>query len=518
MSAAPQTPVRLAELMGALSIATDLAMGQPLEFALQSCVVALRLAEKRGFSMAELRATYYQALLRYIGCNPETRMLAAIFGDELALRKHAIHQDATDPKYLAMLIRFIREANAGSPPLRIVQAIAGGMAQASRQINDFFAGHCEVARRLAERLGLDAATVDAIQQVYARWDGKGVPALKGEEIARSMLVVSLAQDAVYMYRLANLEAAVTLVQKRKGTLYAPKDVELFTRHASELFAGLDADPAWVTVLALEPGPRRYLSDAEFNTACAAMADFADIKSPFMLGHSSGVARLAEVAARACGLPEADTVTVRRAALLHDVGRVGISAGIWVKPGPLNDRDREKVRLHAYYTERVLAKPAPLAELGAIASLHHERLDGSGYHRGSPASALSPMARILAAADVFHALTEVRPYRDAYSLDQAAAILRAEVHHGRLDAEVVNTMLGARGQRVPAIRKQLVAGLSEREVEVLRLVARGLTIKQIAQHLIVAPKTVDNHIQHTYAKIGVTTRAGATLFATEHNLC
>jgi HD-GYP domain-containing protein (c-di-GMP phosphodiesterase class II) len=517
MTSAPTTDVRLAELMAALSIATDLGMGQPLEFASQSCVLALRLAEKLDFSAVELRATYYQALLRYIGCNAETRMLAAIFGDELALRTDIIHQDPSDPKYLAVLIRFIREANAGASPLRMVQAIVGGLVQSGQQIGEFFRGHCEVAGRLAERLGLDAATVAAIQQVYARWDGKGIPPLKGEAIAPGMLVVSLAQDAVYVYRLEGVDAAVALVQKRKGTLYAPKHVEAFTRHAHALFADLDADPSWEAVLALDPGRPDYLSDTEFDAVCAAIADFADIKSPFMLGHSPGVAQLAERAARRCGLPEADIVALRRAALLHDVGRVGVSAGIWVKPGPLSEREWEKVRLHAYHTERILAKPNALAQLGAIASLHHERLDGSGYHRGVAASALPPAARILAAADVYHALTEVRPHRGVRTPEQATDLLKSEAHRGRLDAEVVNNVLAAAGQRVPVKRKELVAGLSEREVEVLRLIARGLSIKQIAEQLIVAPKTVDNHIQHIYAKIGVTTRAGATLFATEQQL-
>jgi HD-GYP domain-containing protein (c-di-GMP phosphodiesterase class II) len=517
MTSTPTADVRLAELTAALSIATDLGMGQPLEFALQSCVLALRLAEKLGFSAAELRSTYYQALLRYIGCNAETRMLAAIFGDELALRKDLIHQDSTDPKYMATLVRFIRQANAGASPLRMAQAIVAGLAQAGPQINEFLAGHCEVAGRLAERLGLDATTVAAIQQVYARWDGKGIPPLKGEAIAPGMLVVSLAQDAVYVYRLEDVDAAVALVRKRKGTLYAPKHVELFARHARELFAGLDADPSWEAVLRLDPGRPQCLSDPEFDAACAAIADFVDIKSPFMLGHSPGVARLAEGAARRCGLPETDAVALRRAALLHDLGRVGVSAGIWVKPGPLSDREWEQVRLHAYHTERILARPQALAQLGAIASLHHERLDGSGYHRGASSAALSPAARILAAADAYHALTEARPHRAAHTPEQAAAILKGEVQRGRLDAEIVSGVLAAAGQHVITRRKELVAGLSEREVEVLRLIARGLSIKQIAQELTVAPKTVDNHIQHIYGKIGVTTRAGATLFATEHQL-
>jgi HD-GYP domain-containing protein (c-di-GMP phosphodiesterase class II) len=174
-------------------------------------------------------------------------------------------------------------------------------------------------------------------------------------------------------------------------------------------------------------------------------------------------------------------------------------------------------MHPYYTERVLARPPALARLGTLASLHHERLDGSGYHRGVPASMLSPAARILAAADVYHAMIEPRPYRPARTPGTAAAELRREVRAGRLDSEAVNGVLGAAGQQVRSTRRVLVAGLSEREVEVLRLLARGHTKKHIAQLLVISQKTVDQHTMHIYNKIAVSTRAAATLFAIEHNL-
>lgn len=515
--ASPPVSPRLAELLAALSLATDLGMGQPLEFAWQTCVLAMRLGEKLQFNDRELRAIYYQALLRYIGCNAETQLLAAIVGDELQLRADIIHADNTSLDILGTLTRFIRQANAGASPWPMAQAIVGGLAAASGMSKEFFSGHCEVAGRLAERLGLEANIVQALRQVYARWDGKGLPALKGEAIAPGMLVVSLAQDAIYVFRLGGLAAAVAMVKKRRGGMYAPKHVEVFCREAQELLTHLDDVPSWESVLALEPGPRPFLDEAGFDSACAAIADFADIKSPWLLGHSPGVARLSEGAARRCGLPEVDGVWLRRAALLHDLGRVGVSAGIWGKPGPLNDSDWEKVRLHPYHTERILARGPALAKLGTLAAFHHERLDGSGYHRGAVAAALSPSARILAAADVYHALTEPRPHRAAYTGEQAAEILKREAKVGRLDADAVSGVLATAGQRVSARRKELVAGLSEREVEVLRLLARGNTIKHMATQLSVAPKTVDNHIQHIYAKIGVTTRAGAALFAMEQNL-
>ena len=436
-------------------------------------------AEQLGLGAAELRATYDQALLRYIGCNAETRMLAAVFGDELALRTDLIHQDPSDPKFLGILVRFIREANTGASPLRMAQAIVGGLTQTGRQLNAFFAGHCEVAGRLAERLGLDAVTISAIRQVYARWDGKGVPPLKGEAIAPGMLVVSLAQDAAYIYRLDGVDAAVALVQKRKGTLYAPKHVEVFVRHARTLFAGLDAEPSWAAVLACEPGERLVLTETQFDTACQALADFADIKSPYMLGHSPAVAALASAAARIGGLGEDEALALWRAGLLHDLGRVGVSAGIWTKPSALTEREWEQVRLHPYYTERILARSSAFAAIGALAALHCERLDGSGYHRRLPASLLSPAARLLIAADVFQALLEPRPRRPARTPDAAATELARVAQAGGLDPDAVRCVLAAAGQPVKPARPAHPAQLTDRELDVLRLIARGHSIKQMA---------------------------------------
>jgi HD-GYP domain-containing protein (c-di-GMP phosphodiesterase class II) len=511
------TDIRLAELMAALSLATDLGMGQPLEWALSSCVLAVRLGESLGLDDPELRGVYYQALLRYIGCNAETHVLAAIAGDEIALRTEFAAVDNGSPaQVIGLMARSIRSAHFGAPPLQLAREVARGLMTMARAQEEFFAGHCEVAQRLAERMGFGEPIVRALGQLYARWDGRGIPALKGESIALAVRIVTLAQDAVTFHRLGGAEAAVAVARERAGGAYDPRLSEHFCRHAAALLAGLDDEPSWEAVLAIEPGPRAALTELELDTACRAMADFADLKSPYTLGHSSGVASLAAEAARRCGLPEEDVAAVRRAALLHDIGRVGVSAGIWGKPGPLSAREWEQVRLHPYYAERVLARPAALARLGALASLHHERLDGSGYHRGAPATMLAPAARILAAADTYHAMTQLRPHRPARTADAAAAELQREVRAGKLDSDAVEGVVAAAGH--PARRRrELVAGLSAREVEVLRLLARGGSMRQIAEALTISKKTVDNHIQHIYAKIGVSTRASAALFALENDL-
>ncbi len=209
------------------------------------------------------------------------------------------------------------------------------------------------------------------------------------------------------------------------------------------------------------------------------------------------------------------MTFRRAALVHDLGRVAVPVRIWEKTDPLTVDDWEQVRLHAYHTERVLVRSPFLAGLAHAASFHHERLDGSGYHRGVAAPSLDPMVRLLAAADAYQAMTEPRPYREALSPAEAADALTGEVRAGRLASEAANAVLEAAGHPSPSIERP--AGLTEREFEVVGLLARGLQTKQVAHLLQISTKTADYHIQNAYRKMGVSTRAGATLFAMQHGL-
>ena len=448
-----RSDIRLAELIAALSVATDLGMGQPMEFALSSCILAVRLAEQCGYSEEALREVYYQALLRYIGCNAETDWLASIVGDEQGLRMAFAQVDNGNPiAVMNTFVRAIQQANAGESALNIARAVGRGLL-ASSHITPMFSGHCEVAQRLAERLGFDTNVVYALGQLYERWDGKGLPnRLKGEAIAPAVLVVTFAQDLVLFHRLGGVDAALNVARERKGTAYAPRLVEVFCAHATALFAGLNNDPSWDAVLELEPGSHETLTAEQFDSACHALADFVDIKSTYTLTHSSGVAQLAAESARRVGLPESDVSMVRRAALLKEIGRTGITSSIWEKSGLLTEREWERVRLHTYYTERILAPAPALAHVSALASLHHERMDGSGYHRGLPSASQSLAVRILSSADVYHSLTETRPYRRAFEPDDAAKELQKQVRSGKLDGDSVSAILSAAGHRASVTRK------------------------------------------------------------------
>ncbi len=333
----------------------------------------------------------------------------------------------------------------------------------------------------------------------------------------SVRVVQIAYDAVTFFRVGGVDAAVTVARHRAGKVYDPAISAAFCRLAGQLFDGLDTSSTWETLLDTEPGPRPRLSQAQLDTATEAIAAFADLKSTYTVGHSSGVAELAVRAANRCRMSSADVTALRRAALVHDVGRVGVSILIWDKPGPLTHGEWERVRLHPYLTERIFARSAPLSDIGSLAALHHERLDGSGYHRSLGAPSLSHAARLLAAADVYHALCEPRAHRPARTPEEAARELRAQVRSGKLDGDVVAAVLDAAGHPVRPSRHEWPAGLSEREVEVLRLLVRGLSNRQVADILCISPKTVGHHVQHIYDKIGVSTRAAAAVFAMENGL-
>jgi HD-GYP domain-containing protein (c-di-GMP phosphodiesterase class II) len=510
--------VRLAEVMAVLSIATDLGMGQPMEHAISTAILATRLGELAGLDDRGLHDAYYESLLRYIGCNADTYWLSSIIGDELALRSEIAPIDSADNRrILNLMLRYIRKATAGGSFAGTLQAMAQGLSQLANVKSEFFPGHCEVARRLAARLGFPQSYVETAGQIYARWDGKGVPALKGEEISPAMLVASLAHDGVIFYRMGGIGAATAMARQRSGGAHSPRLAEIFCANATKLFAGLEEEPAWETVLAVEPGERRVLDEHELDNVCEVIADYVDIKSPWFLEHSRMVSSLAAESAVRCGLPAVDVTMVRRAGFLHDIGKVGVSAGIWGKPGGLTEREWELVRMHPYHAERILARSPALAGPAAIAALHHERLDGSGYYRGVNGAMLPPAARVLATANRYCSLTERRPYRPRCRPEEAAESLRMEVKRGAFDPVIVDAVLDVAGHRSGPRRRDAVAGLSEREVEVIRLIARGFTMKQMAAELFISVKTVDRHIQNIYTKIGVSTRAGATLFAMENNL-
>jgi len=280
------------------------------------------------------------------------------------------------------------------------------------------------------------------------------------------------------------------------------------------------DP-WDAVLEVEPVPHRLLRDGDLDAALQVVADFVDLKSPWMAGHSRRCAELAAHAAHLAALPAEVVTRVRRAALVHELGTTAVPNSIWDKPGPLTRAELDRVELHAMLTEQMLRRSPALAELNDVAAAHHERADGSGYHKGLRALGAGPGAAVLAVTDVFVGLTSDRADRPAMSSTAAAAELRRLAEQGRLDRVATEAVLAAAGHGRPGQHRMRATahpgGLTRREAEVLRLAARGRTTTQIAQDLVISAKTADHHIQNVYAKIGVSTRAAAALWAIENLL-
>lgn len=503
--------LRLAELVTALSLATDIGVGIPMEMMLSSCLVSVRLGEVLRLGDNELREAYYLALLRHTGCTADSPHAAELMGDELGTFRPWIGANPRQPLQM-MNVMWGSIIDQSKPTLKRVELFLRSMSE----LPLVAIARCEVAEQLAARLDFDSRIQAGLRQFGERWDGKGFPQkLKGEAILLPVRVVQVAHDAVILHHFFGTEATVAAMRERAGVTHDPAIAEAFCGRAASM---LEVPRSLrEEVLACEPGPRRVLNNGQMESAIRALADFADLQTPFSTGHSSAVGALAEQAGQQCHLPESEVTLLRRAGHLHDIGRVGISAGIWGKPGPLSEADWERVRLHPYYAQRILAQPQALAELGTVACAHHERLDGSGYHRNLPANMFTPVMRLLAVTEAYQAMIEARPYRSALSPEQAADELKREARAGRLDGDLVNGVLAAAGHRTPEVRRQRVADLTEREIEVLRLVAYGHTNPEIAAQLIISRKTVSRHLESIYSKVNVSTRAAATYFAMQHHI-
>jgi HD-GYP domain-containing protein (c-di-GMP phosphodiesterase class II)/DNA-binding CsgD family transcriptional regulator len=506
--------VRLADLLAAVSVATDLGMGQEPEKAIRACLVAAALARRMGTAEAEVSDVYYTALLRHLGCTATAHEEAYLGGDELASRPAAERADFGNPRETVALLLQMGRGTGVDRARYLTRALRLGK-KGDRAI---LGAVCEVGARLAERLGLGPGVRDGLYQSFERWDGKGTPqGLATEDICLPARLAEVAHQAVIFDRLGGPEGAVEMVRRRAGGWFDPAVAEVFVRFGADILDEIGSRDVWEAVLEVEPAPQRTTGWEGLDGLARALADMVDLKSPFMLGHSSQVAALSERAAVALSFgPEAVT-DLRRAALLHDLGRVAVSNRIWEKPAALTMIEWERVRLHPYQSERILARSRVLEPLARTAGMHHERQDGSGYHRGTSGAQVPAVSRVLAAADAFQAMTQDRPHRLGLAPEAASAALAQEARSGRLDPECVRAVIEAAGQPVPKVRTVWPASLSDREVEVLRLLARGLSNRAIAASLYISPRTAEHHVQHIYTKIGGSTRAAAAMFAMEHDL-
>ncbi len=504
--------VRAAEVVGTLCLATDLGAGFPFEHGLQTTAIASRLARRMGVGREAETQAYYVSMLAHAGCTTDASVTVEVFGSSLVENLFPVIFGSRRE----MLGGILRALPDGERPgfVRAVQAVHR-LPRAVREQRPFFAAMCEVIQRLAVGLGLPAGVTEPFQHFVERWDGKGpLGRSKGDRMPLPVRITIVSMHAALHRMLSGPEEAARIVRERGGGAFDPEIADCLADNAGEILAPGEGS-CWDEVLDREPGSPLVLDGEAIDRALVAMAGFTDLVSPYFSGHSTGVAELAAAAAERCRIDSDGVLAVRRAALVHDIGRVAVHPRLWAKAGALTADEWEQVRLHPYQTERVLSPSPFFAGLAPIAAAHHERLDGSGYHRGASGAELPLPARMLAAADAYHAMREPRPHRAALSPEGAAEVLGREASEGRLDPDAVTAVIEAAGQRAPKLERP--AGLSEREAEVVAMLARGLQTKQVAHELGISAKTADTHIQNAYRKLGVSTRAAATLFAIEHGL-
>ncbi len=519
--------LRLADLLGALSLATDLGNGMPAEDGLRIAILASRLVQGEPVSVrAEI---FWTGVLRYLGCNGYAVEEAAFAsGDDIGLRRSFVQHDLGRPSQFLHAV--LNDVGRGAPLAQRLRGVTRLLTSPGAPAAHAHA-QCDAAVHCGRKLLMPAAVIDALADGDERFDGGGQPQGKaGDALPLAQRCVEVARIAVVFHALGGETAAVAELQRRAGGHLDPAIVQRFVGDAAALCRGLGAASVWDDYLACEPG-LWLLDEASLMPLFDAFALVADLKSGYLAGHSQGVAALVVAAAQIHGLGPDQAAQIGRAALLHDLGRVAVATGVWDKPGALNAAEWERVHLHSYYTDRVLRRSPALATYAEMAGRTHERLDGSGYHRGERGRehrldthrdthgdpSLDAAPRLLAAADVYRACTEDRAHRVALTAAQARAVLDDGVRHGRLCRQAANAVLAAAGQ-APARPAAATAGeLSPREVDVLRLVVRGLSNKQVAQALAISPRTVQHHTIHIYAKTGVKSRAGAALWAVEQGL-
>jgi HD-GYP domain-containing protein (c-di-GMP phosphodiesterase class II) len=506
--------LRLAELVVGLSLVSDVGMGQEPGDAARACLIAVGLARRAG--LADLSEVYYTSLLQHCGCTAFSHEAAELLGgDDVAAKAAGLHTDFGQPRQV--LSDWLMELAPGASPLTRLRVAGTAIVRSGQIRGGYTTANCEVAAAIARRVGLPSGVVRGLGEIFEQWDGRGLPrGLGREDISAAARCAQVAGVASLFGRLGGAELAVSSTRRRGGRGLDPDLVDEYARCADELEAGLSGVDVLAAAVAAEPGPPLRITPGQLNQVCRAFGDAVDLKSVYLHGHSAAVAALAEEAGRKLGLPDADVAALRRAGHLQDLGRVGIPTGIWERPGPLTTADWERVRLHAYHSERLLSRCGPLADLAPLAGMHHERLDGSGYHRQAGAATIPMTARILAAADTFAALTSARPHRPAVEPEAASRVLQAEAAARRLDADAVRAVLVAAGQ-TPPVRPPNPDGLTDRQIDVLRLLARGLSNPDIARTIGVSRRTAEHHVQDIYARIGASSRAAAALYAMEHGL-
>jgi len=477
--------IPLVEILAAIAAAGDLTMGQPAGHSLRGALLAREFSCASGASPAAEAAAVQTCLLRWSGCSASAPDAWELLGDDIGGRAALL----TEPAFSSVM-----------------------SAAARRRFAPMSVAHCDVAQRIAAQVGTHVDVVPALDDLFERWDGTGIPhGDSADGIAVAARVAVLAGDVEALVRVHGTEAALGVVADRSGLTYDPALVAVARDAVTRWLALLEDDDAYDLLHDAAAG-WPHVAPSRTTDVLHVLGDFADLKVPSLAGHTDATTTLAVGVAP---LLDVDVTVARHAALVHDLGRAGVSNAVWERQRPLRGSDRESVELHSYYTYRCVHRLTGFEEVASIAALHHERLDGRGYHRQLPGSSQPPAARLLAVADRAAAMSAGRPHRPALHLDAIAATLRSEAAEGIVDAQCVAAVLQVLG--APSAAVVWPAELTPREVDVLRLLARGMTNRAAARRLRIAEKTVGRHAESLYGKLGVNNRAALTYEALRRNL-
>jgi len=411
--------LRLSEVMAALSHALDISDGHPAGHATRTCLIGMRVADEIDLDPADRSALFYGLLLKDLGCSSNAARLSSLYGaDDHVAKRNAKRIDQTRlPEALAYIVR-----NSGG--FRdLVRVLAAG-AKTMREVTET---RCERGAEIARMLELPEETAQTIYSIDEHWDGKGHPhGLAGEEIRILARIACLAQTTEVFLREHGLDVALEMAEKRSGRWFDPALVRILRAAAvdREFWLGVESEDAGARVAALEPDDRLVIADeARLDRVAEAFAQVIDAKSPYTFRHSERVAEIAVATATTLGFPDESLRDLRRAGLLHDIGKLAISNLILDKPGKLTEEEFAAVKRHPLVTEQILRRVTRFADIADIAAAHHEKLDGSGYHRGVRGDELGLPARVLAVADIFEAMTADRPYRQPMEMEQALELMR-----------------------------------------------------------------------------------------------
>jgi HD-GYP domain-containing protein (c-di-GMP phosphodiesterase class II) len=503
--------LHLSEILSSLSLAEDLANGNPMETSIRTAWFASILAKAAGCNTKQVEETSLTTLMRFLGCTSFASEESNFLEDDIYMKRSFAALDSEDN------LEILRIGLGYNPPLgnkNKIGTLGKLLVSGKGFFNRLATTHCETGVFLASSLKLPEGTILSLGQIFERYDGKGAPnGLKADEILITAQVANLSYAFEILRQKLGTSMALEVIQKRSGKQFSSSLVNILKKNLSEILNQSEKIFFWDEVnLQLQ-----NLQGADLQECIYAFADFADLKSIYTIQHSRRTAKLGRKMTSIAGLTNDLRIEAEFTACLMNIGMVSVPTGIVEKKGKLSRPERDRIELHPFYTNKILSSSKGLQAFAEASISHHEKIDGSGYHRNK--KELSFLESALSIADSYTALTSDRSYRKAYSEKEATRILLEEVNAGKRDMRSYKILLEGIGikERRDHSNSSNEFGLTEREIEILQILSTGNTNKEIGSALGLSHRTVQNHTIRIYEKMNVKTRTGATLLATQKGL-